>query len=111
MKDETRNSDSRNSAFGLILFRVSIFAFRVSFSFWLSFSRVSIFAFRVSFPLWRWLRAVLDDDAYDRYLTHRVTLSEAERQRGGVEGSAALSPSEFYRLRLERKYSRPTRCC
>ena len=93
MKDETRNSDSRNSAFGSILFRVSIFAFRVSFSFW------------------RWLRAVLDDDAYDRYLTHRVTLSEAERQRGGVEGSAALSPADFYRPRLEEKYSRPTRCC
>ena len=111
MKDETRNSDTRNSALGL------------------SFSRVSNFAFRVSFSLWRWLRAVLDDDAYDRYLSRaqsrdltrasRVTLlvpsgvegSEAERQRGGVEGSAALSPSEFYRLRLERKYSRPTRCC
>jgi len=93
MQHETRNSDSRNSALGLILFRVSNFAFRVSFS------------------LWQWLRAVLDDDAYERYLTHRVTLSEAERPRGGVEGSAALSPSEFYRRRLERKYSRPTRCC
>ena len=54
---------------------------------------------------------MLDDAAYDRYLTHRVTLSEAERQRGGVEGSAALSPADFYRLRLEEKYSRPTRCC
>ena len=57
------------------------------------------------------LRAVLDDDAYDRYLTRRVTLSEAERQRGGVEGSPALSPAEFYRLRLDREYSRPSRCC
>jgi len=53
------------------------------------------------------LRAVLDDDAYDRYLTRRSSVIPSE-----VEGSACLlSPAEFYRLRLERKYSRPNRCC
>ncbi len=63
--------------------------------------------------LWQFLRAVFEDDAYDRYLTRapRVTLSAAERQRGEVEGSAALSPAQFYLLRLANKYSRPNRCC
>jgi len=104
MKDETRNSDSRNSAFGSILFRVSIFAFRVSFSFW------------------RWLRTVLDDDAYEQYVARGprpatrcpsvIPLVPSGVEGSEVEGSAfLLSPAEFYRLRLERKYSRPTRCC
>jgi len=70
-------------------------------------SRVSNFAFRVSFSFWRWLRAVLDDDAYDRYATRRSSVIPSE-----VEGPACLlTASEFYRQRVERKYSRPTRCC
>ena len=76
-----------------------------------------IFVFRFSSfvfsALWRWLREVSGDDAYERYLTRavsaRVTLSEPD---GRAEGSASLlSPAEFYRERLERKYSRPCRCC
>jgi len=57
--------------------------------------------------LWQFLRAVLDDDAYDRYATRRSSVIPSE-----VEGPACLlTASEFYRLRLEEKYSRPTRCC
>lgn len=48
----------------------------------------------------RWLRAVLEDDAYERFLEAR-----------GQRLEAGLSPAEFYRRRLEHKYSRPSRCC
>jgi hypothetical protein len=82
MKDETRNSGTRNSAFGSVLPRVSLFAFRVLHS------------------LWRWLRAVLEDDAYDR-----------SREAGGKKREAGVSAAEFYLARLEHKYSRPSRCC
>ena len=109
MKDETRNSHTRNSAFGSILFRVSIFAFRISFS------------------LWRWLRAVLDDDAYEQYLrrlAHRAPgtghwplVSSRQSPAKPVipsvsEGSAfLLPPAAFYVQRLHQKYSQPSRCC
>jgi hypothetical protein len=57
--------------------------------------RFSSFAFAGG---WRWLRQVSGDDAYERYL-RRAT------------GGPRLSPSEFYRQGLERKYARPCRCC
>ncbi len=51
---------------------------------------------------WCALRAVSGDDAYERYLAHW-------RARHGRE--PPLSRGEFYRARLERKWSRPQRCC
>lgn len=49
--------------------------------------------------LWRFLREVSGDAAYESYLAAHA------------DGSPPLSASEFYRQRLERKYSRPCRCC
>jgi len=58
--------------------------------------RYSIFVFSA---LWRWLREVSGDDAYERYeATHSDAVSR-------------LSPREFYRQRMERKFSGPCRCC
>ncbi len=51
---------------------------------------------------WRGLREWSGDAAYERYL--RV----AAAKRGA---SGPLSPAEFYVEQLERRYSRPTRCC
>jgi uncharacterized short protein YbdD (DUF466 family) len=66
-------------------------------------SSLPFFGFRFSYfvltAFWRWLRAVSGDDAYERYA---ATLAGDE---------PCLSPGEFYRQRLERKYSRPCRCC
>jgi len=51
--------------------------------------------------LWRGLRQWCGDSAYETYLS-----SMRERQ-----GSQVLSPAEFYVEQLDRKYSRPNRCC
>ena len=62
---------------------------------------------------WRWLREVSGDAAYERYLTRaasaRVTLSEPDGRAKGAP--SLLTPAEFYRRRVEHKYSRPCRCC
>jgi uncharacterized short protein YbdD (DUF466 family) len=50
--------------------------------------------------LWDVARQLLGDNAYDRYAQH-------VRARGGLP----LSPKEFYVSQLQRKYSRPSRCC
>ena len=50
---------------------------------------------------WSCLREVCEDNAYDRY---RVP---AGRNRSQPK----LTAAEFYLQRLERKYSRPSRCC
>jgi len=66
----------------------------LSFSFFVF--RYSIFVFSA---LWRWLREVSGDDAYERYeATHSDAVSR-------------LSPREFYRQRMERKFTGPCRCC
>jgi uncharacterized short protein YbdD (DUF466 family) len=51
---------------------------------------------------WRSLREWSGDSAYERYL--RVTAAKRGAPR-------PLSPAEFYVEQLERRYSRPTRCC
>lgn len=51
---------------------------------------------------WRGLREWCGDAAYERYL-------RANRQRAG--GHRALSAKEFYVEQLDRRYSRPNRCC
>jgi uncharacterized short protein YbdD (DUF466 family) len=53
--------------------------------------------------LWRALREWSGDAAYERYLL-------ALRRTPGQK-SAPLSPTEFYVQQLERRYSRPSRCC
>ncbi|HKZ52782.1 MAG TPA: CstA-like transporter-associated (seleno)protein [Candidatus Acidoferrales bacterium] len=65
-----------------------------------------LFAFRVSLfvfsRVWHWIRDVSGDNAYELYL---------QRQREEDAGDGLLSAEEFYRRRVERKYSRPSRCC
>lgn len=50
--------------------------------------------------IWEIAREVLGDKAYERY---------AERARR--QGEKPLPPEEFYLTQLQRKYSRPSRCC
>ncbi|MFB3921001.1 MAG: CstA-like transporter-associated (seleno)protein [Terriglobia bacterium] len=50
--------------------------------------------------IWEIAREVFGDKAYDRY---------AEHIRG--QGGTPLTPAEFYVSQLQRKYSRPSRCC
>jgi uncharacterized short protein YbdD (DUF466 family) len=52
---------------------------------------------------WRALREWSGDAAYERYLR-----AFTARPPGT---SPPLSPAEFYVEQLERRYSRPTRCC
>lgn len=53
-------------------------------------------------PFWSGLREWCGDAAYERYLRARATRFCANRQ---------LTPGEFYVDQLERRYSRPNRCC
>ena len=51
---------------------------------------------------WRWLREWSGDSSYERYLDVISKHSPEPRP---------LSPAEFYVEHLNRKYSRPNRCC
>ena len=51
--------------------------------------------------LWRGLREWSGDAAYEQYLSCARRKSQ----------SKLLSPAEFYVEQLNRKYSRPNRCC
>jgi uncharacterized short protein YbdD (DUF466 family) len=51
--------------------------------------------------IWGGLRQWSGDSAYETYLAH-ATRQPAQR---------AMSASEFYVEQLNRKYSRPNRCC
>jgi len=57
---------------------------------------------RVVLGLWRGLRSWSGDAAYDRYLRARA--------RQGLAGTA-IGREQFYLEQLERRYSRPSRCC
>ena len=50
--------------------------------------------------IWEIALEVLGDRAYERY---------AERLR--ARGEQPLAPGDFYVAQLERKYTRPSRCC
>jgi hypothetical protein len=50
---------------------------------------------------WQGVREWCGDTAYERYLKCAV--------RGGLR--RPLSPAEFYVEQLNKKYSRPNRCC
>jgi uncharacterized short protein YbdD (DUF466 family) len=51
---------------------------------------------------WRGLRDWCGDSAYERYLLSKRMQSAVGR---------TLTPAEFYLEQLERRYSRPNRCC
>jgi uncharacterized short protein YbdD (DUF466 family) len=51
---------------------------------------------------WRGLREWCGDAAYERYLRSRGTRESA---------CAPLTAAEFYVEQLDRRYSRPNRCC
>jgi len=51
---------------------------------------------------WRGLREWCGDSAYELYLRSGAKQSSAAR---------TLSPAEFYVEQLDRRYSRPNRCC
>ena len=51
---------------------------------------------------WRGVREWCGDAAYEKYLRSRERLSCAH---------GALTAEEFYVEQLERRYSRPNRCC
>jgi uncharacterized short protein YbdD (DUF466 family) len=53
-------------------------------------------------PAWNALRAILGDDAYERYLAHHA---------GRHAGTAPFSRSQFEAAELERRWSRVNRCC
>jgi uncharacterized short protein YbdD (DUF466 family) len=51
---------------------------------------------------WRGLREWCGDAAYETYLRSNPAQSESRRM---------LTPAEFYVEQLNRRYSRPNRCC
>lgn len=53
--------------------------------------------------LWHGLREWCGDAAYERYLRSEARTSEP--------GHCALTAERFYVEQLERRYSRPNRCC
>ena len=52
--------------------------------------------------LWSGLRALLGDDAYERYLAHR---------RHRHPDAATLDRRSFYLSELDRRWARINRCC
>lgn len=52
--------------------------------------------------LWAVFRALMGDDAYERYLDH---------QRRRHPDSAPLPRADFYRAELDRRWSQINRCC
>jgi len=52
--------------------------------------------------LWRGLREWCGDAAYEQYLLSKSAQTSA---------FARMQPAEFYVEQLNRKYSRPNRCC
>ena len=52
--------------------------------------------------VWRGLREWCGDAAYDRYLSSRATRTSTQQP---------LTAEEFYVERVNRRYSRPNRCC
>jgi uncharacterized short protein YbdD (DUF466 family) len=57
---------------------------------------------RAAKAMWRGVREWCGDSAYERYLRAQATRCAAGRP---------LSPQKFYMEQLNRRYSRPNRCC
>jgi uncharacterized short protein YbdD (DUF466 family) len=62
----------------------------------------AIWIIRLAAMLWLGIREWCGDSAYERYL---------QAQRTNSEKVSLLTPAEFYVDRLNRRYSRPNRCC
>jgi hypothetical protein len=52
---------------------------------------------------WRWLREWSGDAAYERYCRRAIA-------RGGTQARIP-SPEQFYLESIQRRFSRPSRCC
>jgi len=63
---------------------------------------LSISIKRLAAKLWLGIREWCGDSAYERYL---------QAPRNNPEKSSLLTPAEFYVERVNRRYSRPNRCC
>ena len=63
---------------------------------------MSLFIRQLGRLFWRGLREWCGDAAYERYLRSAVTHSGSSR---------TLTPAEFYVEQLNRRYSKPNRCC
>ena len=59
-------------------------------------------AARMARTAWDCLRALLGDDAYDRYVAHRRELHA---------GESILDRRRFYLAELDRRWARINRCC
>jgi uncharacterized short protein YbdD (DUF466 family) len=57
---------------------------------------------RLAINFWLGIREWCGDSAYDRYL---------QAQKTEPEKSDLLTPAQFYVERVNRRYSRPNRCC
>jgi len=57
---------------------------------------------RLAAKLWLGIREWCGDSAYERYV---------QAQRTNSEKVCLLTPAEFYVERVNRRYSRPNRCC
>jgi hypothetical protein len=55
---------------------------------------------RILLGIWGVAREFVGDNAYTRY-----------RQYIAARGGCPMTPQEFYLAELQRKYSRPSRCC
>jgi uncharacterized short protein YbdD (DUF466 family) len=64
--------------------------------------RAAMTASRFLHRFWRGLREWCGDAAYESYLRSKSTRSGSHR---------TLTPAEFYVEQLNRRYSRPNRCC
>jgi uncharacterized short protein YbdD (DUF466 family) len=65
-------------------------------------SRAKTSTSRMLRRFWRGLREWCGDAAYERYVRSSIAKSGAH---------TLLTPSEFYVEQLNRRYSRPNRCC
>jgi uncharacterized short protein YbdD (DUF466 family) len=57
---------------------------------------------RLSASGWRFVREVTGDDAYERYLAH---------QQRAHPDELPMSRDQYYRFRLDQKWSKVSRCC
>jgi uncharacterized short protein YbdD (DUF466 family) len=51
---------------------------------------------------WRFMREVTGDDAYERYLVH---------QQQSHPHEPPMSAEQYFKFRLDQKWSRVSRCC
>jgi uncharacterized short protein YbdD (DUF466 family) len=63
---------------------------------------VTMWMKRSAAKLWLGIREWCGDSAYERYV---------QAQKTNPEKSCLLTPTQFYVERVNRRYSRPNRCC